>query len=253
MKLTAELLAQSESALNTLQDRELDLRGLRIPLIENLGVTRDQVDYLDLTDNDVRYLGNFPQLRRLRHINLSNNSVARIDPRIHRMLPFLQTLVLTNNALAEFPQLAHLRRLRRLEYLTLMGNPVSRQKNYREFVIWRVPSVRVLDYKRVTDKVRRPNSTPRLTMEERAHARQLFETADGRPSELAVQMAGSSAAGHGPSRAAHSFEPGTLPGAAGRLLSSQEREAIEQAIEKSQSLDEIRRLEERLKLGYTVE
>lgn len=84
------------------------------------------------------------------------------------------------------------------------------------------------------------------------HARQLFETADGRPSELAVQMAGSSAAGHGPSRPVQSFEPGMLPGAAGRLLSTQEREAIEQAIDKSQSLDEIRRLEERLKLGYTV-
>lgn len=156
MKLTPELLAQSESSLNTLQDRELDLRGLKIPVIENVGVTRDQHDMIDLTDNDIRYLGNFPRMRRLRHLVLSNNVVARIDPRLYQLLPFLESLVLTNNAIAEFSQVSHLRRLHKLELLSLMSNPVSRQKHYREFVIWRIPSLRVLDYKRITQRVRHP-------------------------------------------------------------------------------------------------
>lgn len=43
MKLTPELIARSQSALNALQDRELDLRGHKIPAIENLGVTRVSV------------------------------------------------------------------------------------------------------------------------------------------------------------------------------------------------------------------
>ena len=55
MKLTAELLAQCDSSINTLKERELDLRGFKIPAIENLGASRDLNDTIDLTDNDVRY------------------------------------------------------------------------------------------------------------------------------------------------------------------------------------------------------
>jgi len=39
MKLTPELLAQATSQLNPLKERQLDLRGFKIPAIENLGVT----------------------------------------------------------------------------------------------------------------------------------------------------------------------------------------------------------------------
>ncbi|WFD02076.1 U2 snRNP complex subunit [Malassezia obtusa] len=237
MKLTSELLAQSDSALNPLKERELDLRGLKIVVIENLGVTRDQNDALDFTDNEIKYLGNFPRLLRLQHLVLSNNLVSRIDPLLGKALPYLHTLILTNNAIADMRQLVPLRRLRRLEYLSLMGNPVSHEKHYREFVIWRVPSVRVLDFKRVTDK-------------ERAYARRLMETPDGRPSELAVQLSGAEAPAPAPAHASH-FEPGApVAGAAGRALTAKERAAIQEAIDQSESLEEIRRLEERLKMGY---
>lgn len=40
MKLTPELIAHSKSALNPLKERQLDLRGLQIPAIENLGASR---------------------------------------------------------------------------------------------------------------------------------------------------------------------------------------------------------------------
>jgi len=40
MKLTPELIAQAPSKLNPLKQRELDLRGLKLPAIENLGVTK---------------------------------------------------------------------------------------------------------------------------------------------------------------------------------------------------------------------
>jgi hypothetical protein len=40
MKLTPELISWSESRISPLKDRELDLRGHKIPAIENLGVTR---------------------------------------------------------------------------------------------------------------------------------------------------------------------------------------------------------------------
>ncbi|WFD42053.1 U2 snRNP complex subunit [Malassezia psittaci] len=238
MKLSGELLAQCDSTLNPLQQRELDLRGLKIVVIENLGITRDQNEALDFTDNEIKYLGNFPRLLRLQHLMLSNNSITRIDPLLGKAIPYLHTLILTNNAISDTKQLVPLRRLRRLEYLSLLGNPVSLTKHYREYTIWRIPSVRVLDFKRVTDK-------------ERDYARSLMELSDGRPSELAVQLSGDVASISGASAThASQFEPGAPLSGGGRQLTAKDRAAIQQAIDQSESLEEIRRLEDQLKMGY---
>ena len=64
-------------------------------------------------------------------------------------------LVLTNNNLSELGDLEPLREVRSLRYLSLMGNPVKEKKWYREWIIFRVPSLRVLDFQRIRDKVRR--------------------------------------------------------------------------------------------------
>ncbi|CDR88913.1 related to U2 snRNP protein A` [Sporisorium scitamineum] len=245
MKLTPELLSRSSSSINTLGDRELDLRGLKIPAIENLGVTRDQNDAIDLTDNDIRYLGNFPLLRQLKSLQLANNLISRIDPRIAFSLPALHLLNLTNNSMSDLAELAHLSKCSRLEYLCLMGTPASRDKHYREFVIWKLPQVRVLDYQRIRDK-------------ERALAKELMETEDGKASALAASILrkGDGSAMDVDADAVvvgkqKTFEPGRLNGSSRRLLTAEERRAIEDAIEKSESLEEIRKLEEQLKMGHT--
>lgn len=243
MKLTPELLSRSSSCINTLKDRELDLRGLKIPAIENLGVTRDQSDSIDFTDNDIRYLGNFPLLSQLKHLQLANNLISRIDSRLGFCLPALHSLNLTNNSISDLAEIAHLSKCTRLEYLCLMGNPASREKSYRDFVIWKLPQVRVLDYQRIRDK-------------ERTLAKELMETEEGRPTELAASILKDSEASAmdvdgevvGKKK---TFEPGRLNGSSRRLLSAEERKAIEDAIEKSESLDEVRRLEEQLKMGHT--
>jgi hypothetical protein len=50
-------LQRARASLNTLDERELDLRGYKIPVIENVGVTQDQFDTIDLSDNEVQLLG----------------------------------------------------------------------------------------------------------------------------------------------------------------------------------------------------
>jgi U2 small nuclear ribonucleoprotein A' len=62
--------------------------------------------------------------------------------------------VLTNNAITELGDLEPLRELRSLKYLSLLGNPVREKKWYREWLAWRIPSLRVLDFQRIRDKVR---------------------------------------------------------------------------------------------------
>lgn len=95
MRLTAELVGSAPVRINPLTDRELELRGasvgdvvgcrrrrdweaprlelrrrprslcagLKIAVIENLGVTRDGFDCFDLSDNEIARLENFPVLR----------------------------------------------------------------------------------------------------------------------------------------------------------------------------------------------
>lgn len=131
-----------------------------------------------------------------------------------------------------------------LQYVTLIGNPVTRKKHYREFMIWKCKSVRVLDFQRIKDR-------------ERQLAKQLMETADGRPSALAVSLSSSGKANNevNSNGMKKTFEVGSTiaqDGAAGRKMTAEERRAIEEAIERSTSLEEIKKLEDRLRLGYSI-
>ncbi|MFH4978543.1 hypothetical protein AB6A40_005252 [Gnathostoma spinigerum] len=149
VRLTIELINDSLQFINTVKDRELCLRNCKIPVLENLGVTRDQFDTIDLTDNDIKKLENFPLLKRLCTLLMHNNRVQHIMSNIGEVLPSLKTLALTNNNLCELGDLDPLATCKKLEYLTLIGNPVTHKPQYRSYVIFKVPSVRVLDFKRV--------------------------------------------------------------------------------------------------------
>uniref|UniRef100_A0A915AIZ6 Probable U2 small nuclear ribonucleoprotein A' n=1 Tax=Parascaris univalens TaxID=6257 RepID=A0A915AIZ6_PARUN len=149
VRLTVDLINDSLQYINTVRERELSLRACKIPVLENLGVTRDQFDTIDLTDNDIRKLDNIPLLKRLSALLMHNNRVQQIMPNLGEVLPSLRTLALTNNNLCELGDIDPLATCKKLEYLTLIGNPVTHKPQYRLYVIYKVPSVRVLDFKRV--------------------------------------------------------------------------------------------------------
>ncbi|TFY69024.1 hypothetical protein EVG20_g3318 [Dentipellis fragilis] len=237
MKLTPELIAQAPSVLNPLKERQLDLRGYKIPAIENLGVTRDQHDAIDFTDNSILALGNFPLLRRLNTLLLANNRISSVSPSIHLSVPNLTTLVLTNNNISELGDLESLRELKGLKYLSLLGNPVREKKWYREWLAWRLPGLRVLDFQRIRDK-------------ERSTARGLFLTGDGLMNALATTLSTTvSTASSKP--AITTDEPRPAAGVkAGRLMSKEEADKVKDAIAKATSIEEIRRLERSLKEGF---
>ncbi|KAF9147878.1 U2 small nuclear ribonucleoprotein A' [Linnemannia schmuckeri] len=235
MKLTPDLIARAPCYLNALQDRELDLRSHKIPAIENLGVTKDLNDSLDLTDNDIRALSNFPVLYRLKTLLLSNNRISKIDPELlTNYLPNLTTLVLTNNALAELSDLQGLAGAKFLEHLVLLDNPLTKKKYYRLYVIWKLPTVRVLDFTKVARK-------------ERQEAKKLFDGKAG-PSALAESIAATKSA-------TSTFEPGEgvplpLKSSVPTLtMSKEDQDKIKAALAKATTLDEISRLERALKEG----
>ncbi len=76
VKLTTDLVEGAMQYTNPLKDRELDLRGYKVPAIENLGSTLDQFDTIDFTDNEIRKLDGFPLLQRLKALILTDNKVC---------------------------------------------------------------------------------------------------------------------------------------------------------------------------------
>jgi len=154
MRLSSDLVKNSPAYVNPIKEREINLRGYKIAIIENLGVTQDQYETFDLSDNEILKLDNFPLLKRLTSLLLSNNKIRTIASGLGQYLPKLQTVVLTNNKLASLQDLDPLAEFKELAYLSLLQNPVTKQKNYRPYVIHKLPKLRVLDYQKVKQKER---------------------------------------------------------------------------------------------------
>merc|ERR1711920_789935 len=109
-------------SLNPAKQRQLLLRGFKIPTVENLGGTDDAYECIDLSDNDLIKLGNFPPLKRLHTLLLMGNRISRIAEDVFDPLPNLVSICLTNNKLEKLVDLEPLTRLKSLERLSLLEN-----------------------------------------------------------------------------------------------------------------------------------
>ncbi|KAI8628296.1 L domain-like protein [Xylariaceae sp. FL1651] len=235
MRLTAELLQNSPSWLNALKERELDLRGHRIPAIENLGVAGPQ-DAIDLVDNDIQVLGNFPLSPRIHTLLLARNRISSIQPTLANSIPNLMNLQLESNNLNELADLDPLGSFPRLTHLVLRDNPVTKKEHYRYWVLWRCPSVRFLDYVKVKDA-------------ERKHAKELFGSAES-PTDLATKIMGSKSKTFDVSSLSNNGGASGLSMRMSRIkLTEKEKKRLQDMIKRATSLDEITRLETMLKEG----
>lgn len=115
---------------------------------------QDQFDVIDFSDNDIKKLDNFPQMNRLNALIVHNNSVSRIGATLGEHLPKLTTIILTNNKVANISEIDHLASVQKLENLSLLENPVMFKSNYRQYVIYKIPSVKWLDFRKVKQSER---------------------------------------------------------------------------------------------------
>lgn len=229
MKLTPEIIESAYQYINpATRDRELDLRGFKISAIENLGATLDQFDCIDFSDNDIRKLDGFPLLLRLKKLLLNNNRVSRIADGLEESIPNLETLILTNNNIQELGDIDALQSLKKLEFLSLLTNPITTKKHYRQYVIHKLPNLRLLDFRKIK-------------MKEREEAEKLFKGAKGKQLEKEIGIK------------SKTFTPGAeLPGKDVNrpAHTPADVEAIKLAISRAQTLEEIERLNQLLKSGY---
>jgi len=222
MRLTAELVRGAPAYMNALKQRELSLRGFQIPDIENLGVTQDMYESIDLSENSLTRLTNIPLLTRLTTLMMSNNRVGRVDSGLGQFLPALEHLILTNNKLTTLADLEPLADLPKISHLSLLGNPVVKVPNYREFLISKLPKLKFLDYAKVKPK-------------EREVALKLFPPPEKKKEVKEVKQAAPAAA--------KTFTVGeSVPG-----LSAPERAKLLEALKNAKSHEEISKIEKQLK------
>mmetsp|Transcript_7165 Transcript_7165/g.9830 ORF Transcript_7165/g.9830 Transcript_7165/m.9830 type:complete len:224 (-) Transcript_7165:349-1020(-) len=219
MRLTAELVRNAPAYMNPLGERELNLRGFKIPLIENLGVTQDHYQFLDLSDNELEHISNFPILKRLQTLVANNNKIAQLARGLGQLLPKLENLILANNKIGKLEELAPLGDIPTLKRVSLSGNPIVKHRHYRYYVIHKLPKLKVLDFEKVKPK-------------ERQAAEKLF----GGDSKESKAMDDEDS----------SFTPGVIKK---RKMTAEEKKKILEAIQKATSADELDRLEQQLAAG----
>uniref|UniRef100_A0A673KC14 U2 small nuclear ribonucleoprotein A'-like n=1 Tax=Sinocyclocheilus rhinocerous TaxID=307959 RepID=A0A673KC14_9TELE len=225
VKLTAELIEQAAQYTNPVRDRELDLRGYKIPVLENLGATLDQFDTIDLSDNEIRKLDGFPLLKRLKTLLLNNNRICRFGENLEQSLPNLKELILTSNNIQELGDLDPLATVKSLTLLSLLRNPVTNKKHYRLYVINKIPQIRVLDFQKVK-------------LKERQEAEKMFKGKRG--AQLAKDIA----------KQTKTFTPGAALQTEKKTgPSAADVEAIKNAIANATSLAEVERLKGLLQSG----
>lgn len=242
VKLSPELIQGAGQYINPVKDYELDLRGYKIPLIENLGATLDQFDAIDFSDNELRKLDNFPLLARVKCLYFNNNRIVRVGENLDECLPSLHTLILTNNSIQELADIEQLSTLATLKMLSLLHNPVVAKPNYRPYVIHKFPALRVLDFKKVKAK-------------ERSAAKLLYKTKQGKDQLKEIQ------------KRVKTFVPGQpLPGEQQPQQQQQQQakkdtalnpagltpdqvRGIKTAIARASTLEEIERLNQMLRTG----
>ncbi|XP_066993688.1 U2 small nuclear ribonucleoprotein A' [Anabrus simplex] len=227
VKLTPDLIQQSMQYINPVRDRELDLRGYKIPIIENLGATLDQFDTIDFSDNDIRKLDGFPLLKRIRTLLLNNNRIVRIAENLEACLPNLETLILTGNMIMELADLDPLITVKTLRTLALLHNPVQARHHYRQYVIFKLPQLTLLDFRKIK-------------MKEREEAVALFKSKKGK--ELQKEIA----------KKAKTFVPGAGLAETSKPSGPTQEELwkIREAISKASSLEEVERLNRLLQSGH---
>ena len=141
-------------------------------------------------------------------------------------LPNLEWLILTNNKLANLVDLEPLQKLTKLQYLSLIDNPVTKQPGYRLFVINRCKKLKCLDFRKVK-------------MAEREEAEAMF--GGKKAPEPTMQSAGLDANGRDLDAKG---EPNIRKGP-----SKEQMMAIKAAIAAASTVEEVARLEEALKTG----
>jgi U2 small nuclear ribonucleoprotein A' len=88
----------------------------------------------------------------LTSIVATNNRIKAISPDLAESLPNLENIFLMNNKIGELEEIGKLAACKKLQRLVLANNLVAELPNYRLFTIAKIPSLRILDFAKISSK-----------------------------------------------------------------------------------------------------
>lgn len=152
---------------------------------------------------------------------------SRLGEHLEEHIPNLESLILTGNHLEELTDIDSLATLEKLTTLSLMQNPITAKQHYRQYIIYKIPQLRLLDFRKIK-------------MKEREEATALFKSKKGK--EMQKELA----------KKAKTFVPGAQLNEVSKQKgpSEQELKKIREAISKASSLEEVERLQMQLQAGH---
>ncbi len=161
---------------------------------------------------------------RLVTLICNNNYISKIQLSDSN-LPSLKALILTNNRVNNLNDILNLVPIKSLEVLSLLDNPVATKQYYRLFTIYNIPSLKLLDYKKVTKT-------------EREEAEKLFSSSTGVAILSAVTNVNNTVASSKKS--------------CKKTLTEDQKRQISIAIEAAKTAEEIDRIESQIKDGTFI-
>lgn len=166
-----------EEYQNALKQHTLSLRGCSLQSCDAMVHASDMYDCVDLSDNDIEQVDFdvFAPHNRIKSILLSKNRLTYIRNTNGKISSSLTTLTLSYNAIKELESLDFIKFLPKLTYISLVGNPVTKLPEYRETIISLLPSIRFIDFQRVTEHERKKALQPSTsnTLSEKGEERRL--------------------------------------------------------------------------------
>ncbi|XP_018414092.1 PREDICTED: dynein regulatory complex subunit 3 [Nanorana parkeri] len=123
-------------------------------LIEKIGGLDTLVNlvWLDLSFNHIEVIEGLGALTKLEDLCLCNNGISVLENM--DALNNLQILSMGNNNLASLDNLVYLRRFQDLRSLSLAGNPMCEDENYKLFVGAHLPNLVYLDFRLLDENIR---------------------------------------------------------------------------------------------------
>ena len=92
-------------------------------------------------------------LKKTKTLILNNNKINRIES-LSEFSPNLENLSLMNNSIRDIDQLSKLITNQKLKRLYLSNNPIAELEEYKDFIISRLPQLKVLDFQKIKESDR---------------------------------------------------------------------------------------------------